>query len=122
MNIQDYLIPYVVSNVVSIILIFICYRYAKVGRVIFGVIFLLAGIFNIYKVYKTPEIYAQVYGATAVFSFYKEFIYGFFSSHIFLVISLIAMGQIIVGIMLFTKNLYKIGVIGGIVFLLAIAP
>jgi len=122
MNLQENLVPYLISNIISLILIFICYKYTKTGRIIFGIIFVLAGIFNIYEAFKSPDIYARVFGVTAVFPFYKKFIYGFFSSHASLIVSLIGGGQIAVGLMLFTTSLYKIGVIGGIIFLLAIAP
>jgi len=123
MTLQDYLIPYVVSNVLSILLIFICYKWSKIGKIVWGTIFLAAGIFNVITSFRTPHVYVEAYGQTAVLPFYKDFIYGIFSDHTTLFVTLIASGQIVVSILLFLKKmLFKLGTIGGIVFLIAISP
>lgn len=123
MHIQEYLLPYIISNIIGLILIFICYRWFKAGRIVYGLIFLAAGIFNFYTAGKSPETYVEIYGSTALFSFYRDFIYGIFSQHTRLFVRLIAMGQITVGILLFTRKIYfRMGIVGGIIFLLAISP
>lgn len=123
MNIQEFLLPYLISNIVGLILIFICYRWFIAGRILYGLLFLAAGIFNFYTVGKSSEVYVEVYGSTAVFSFYKSFIYGFFNQHVQLLVRIIAIGQITVGILLFARKIYfKFGIIGGMLFLLAISP
>ncbi len=123
MRTQDYLIPYIISNVVSILLIFICYKWHKTGKILWSLIFSAAGIFNIITVFKTPHVYVEAYGQAAVFSFYKNFIYGVFNNHTTLFVTLIASGQILVAILLFMrKGLFKFGIIGGIIFLIAISP
>ena len=122
MNLQDYWIPYVISNVFALLLILICYRWPKVGKVIFAVGFILAGIFNIYSGISSPEVYVDLYGPGTV-TLYQKFIYGIFSSYTSLIISLIASGQIIVGIFLFMKRTpFLLGILGGIIFLVAISP
>ena len=121
MNSQDVWIPFVITNTISVLLIIICYKWPKMGKVVWGIIFILAGIFNIYTGISNPQAYMD-YGFQAV-DLYQKFIYGVFSSYISLIISLIALGQILVGIFLFMKRtLFLWGIIGGIIFLVAISP
>jgi len=89
--------------------------------VAWGIIFILAGIFNIYTGNSNPQAYVD-YGQHAV-SLYQKLIYGLFSSYTSLIVSLIASGQIIVGIFLLMKRtLFVLGILGGIMFLVAISP
>jgi len=89
--------------------------------VAWGIIFILAGIFNIYTVISNPQAYIG-YGQGAV-DLYQKFIYGIFSSYTSLIVSFIALGQILVGIFLFMKRtLFLGGILGGIIFLVAISP
>jgi len=88
-----------------------------------SLIFLAAGTFNIITVFRTPHVYVEAFGQFAVLPFYKNFIYGIFNEHIALFVTLIASGQILVSALLFMqKTLFKSGVIGGIIFLIAISP
>jgi len=123
MNLQEFLLPYIISNAVGLLLIYICYRWFKAGRIIFGLIFLAAGIFNFYTAGKSPGAYVEIYGDSVWFSFYKDFIYGFFSQHVTLLVRTIAVGQLAVGIFLFLRGaFFKLGILGGIIFLIAIIP
>lgn len=68
-----------------------------------------------------PQAYLG-YGQGAV-GLYQKFIYGIFSSNTSLIVSLIASGQIVVGIfLLMKKKLFLLGILGGIIFLIAISP
>ena len=68
-----------------------------------------------------PQAYVD-YGQSAA-GLYQKFIYGIFSSYTSLIVSLIASGQIIVGIFLLMKRtLFLLGIVGGIIFLVAISP
>jgi hypothetical protein len=121
MNWSDLWIPYLVTHTITLSLIFICFKWPKVGKTAWGVIFALAGIFNLVYVNVTSGAYLG-YGEYAV-GLYRRFIYGAFSSHTVLFVSLIALGQILVGILLFTKGrLFLLGIAGGILFLVAISP
>ena len=121
MNLQEYWLPYTVSQVITLFLIFICYKWPKIGKVAWGIIFILAGIFNIYTGISDPQAYVD-YGSSAI-GLYKKFIYGVFSSYTSLIVSLIALGQILVGIFLLMKRtLFLLGILGGIIFLVAISP
>ena len=121
MNLPDYWFPYVITHVITFIMILICYKWPKIGKVAWGIIFILAGIFNIFTVVKDPQAYLG-YRDNAV-DFYKFFIDGVFSSFTIFIVSLIGTGQILVGIFLFRKRkLFLLGILGGIIFLVAIAP
>lgn len=121
MSIQDYWLPYTVTHFITFSLIFICYKWPKIGKVAWGIVFILAGIFNIYTGISNPQAYVD-YGQYAV-GLYQKFIYGLFSSYTSLFVSLIASGQILVGIFLLMKRtLLLFGIVGGIIFLLAISP
>jgi hypothetical protein len=83
---------------------------------------MIAGIVNLISVYNDPNVYISGFGQTAI-DFYKEIIYGPFSENPGLYVTLIAIGQILVGALMWSKKLwYNAGVLGGIIFLLAIAP
>lgn len=121
LNSQDVWIPYVITHVITFSLIFICFKWPKIGKVAWGIIFILAGIFNIYTGISNPQAYVD-YGQYAV-GLYQKFIYGLFSSNTSLFVFLIALGQILVGIFLLMKRtLFLLGIVGGIIFLLAISP
>ena len=121
MSLQEVWVPFTITNVLSIILIFICYRWPKVGKIVWGIIFIAAGMFNFYTSISNPQAYLG-YSRGAI-GLYQRFIEGFFSTNIVWIISLIAACQILIGIFLFTnKTLFLLGIAGGIVFLLAISP
>ena len=121
MDSQNVLIPYIVSHVLTICLIFVCWKWAKIGKIIWAVIFILAGIFNAYTVTSDPQAYLMY--SQWVVGPYKAFINGVFSSNLSLFIYSIATGQILVGIFLFLKRkFFLLGIFGGIFFLIAISP
>ena len=120
---SDFLIPYAVSNLFSLLLLWLNWKRPRVGLVLFGFIFILAGIFNFYTASTTPEIYLQ-YASWALFDFYVEFIGGFFRDHAGMIVKMIAVGQILIGVMLLIKKreMKLPAIIGGILFFIAIAP
>ena len=118
MNLPDYLFPYVITHVITFVLIFVCYKWPKIGKVTWGIIFVLAGIFNIFMVNKNPQAYLD-YRDHAV-DFYKFFIDGVFHSFTKFIVSLIGTGQILVGLFLLGKGkLFSAGILGGILFFIA---
>lgn len=119
---SDYLGPYIATNLVSIGLILLAIKRPGIARSIFVVVFLAAGAFNIYTALTEPEAYLS-YGDLVAFTFYRDFINGFFSRHTREIIVAIALGQLSIGFMLTrTERIRDAGVLGGIVFLVAIAP
>ena len=121
MDLQNILIPYAVTHAATFCLLFISWKWPKIGKVVWGIIFILAGIFNIYTATSNPQAYLK-YSQWAIGP-YKTFINGVFSSNLSLFIYLIASGQILVGILLFQKKrIIQLGLLGGIIFLVAISP
>lgn len=120
---EEYIIPLIISNAISVGLVLVCLKWKNIGRGLFGLIFIAASAVNISTSLTQPEIYVDVYGELAAIEWYRDFIYGAFSQSVTLFVLLIAVGQLLVGILLLTKGLWvKTGITGGIIFLLAIAP
>ena len=123
MKSEDFLVPYILSNVFSVFLIFVCFKWPKAGKIVWSLIFIAAGIFNIFTVFANPRLYVQAYGPSAVLPFYQDFIFGVFSRNTAVFVTLIACGQILAGVLLLLrKPLFRLGIIGGVVFLIAISP
>ncbi len=120
---NTFIIPYLASNLVAVMLLFLCWKKPRPGRIVFSFIFLAAGIFNLYSARTTPEAYTM-FAEGAFLPFYKSFINGVFRDHARLLITLIAAGQMIIALLLFTPRriIQKIGIGGGVLFFLAIAP
>jgi hypothetical protein len=118
---QQYIIPWTISQVVSLIILFLAIKKPVWTRYIFAVIFIAAGIFNWFTAIRTPEAYL-IYASTAIAP-YREFITGWFAGHVTIVIPLIATGQIMMGLLMFIGGRWlALGCIGIILFLLLIAP
>ncbi len=122
MQFQEIWLQYTISQIVFIFLLIASWRWFRVARMLWIVIFLAAGIFNWFTVIKEPQAYL-VYAESAVLPFYKNFILGAFAQHPQTYVIPIAIGQIIISILLMLrKPLFTLGIIGGIIFLLAILP
>ncbi len=122
MNIPEVLVPYIITNTVSIALLFSAIKWPRLTRVLFILIFLAAGIFNIYTALTQPEAY-HLYGDMVVLELYRSFIHGFFSQHTQAIVIAIALGQLCVSALLSRNgHLFKLGIIGGVIFFVAIAP
>jgi hypothetical protein len=116
------MVPFIASNVVALLLLITAIAWPRTARVAFVVIFLAAGVFNAYTAFTTPESYLM-YGEMALLPFYQAFIYGFFAQNTTALVLLIAAGQIAVGALLANRGFFlRLGVLGAIVFLAAIAP
>lgn len=121
-QVETFLVPYFTSNVISLALLFVCFKWHTVGRILFGLIFLAASIFNSYLALTAPQAYLM-YGDLTPVQLYKEFIFGLFSDYTMWFVLAIAVGQLLIAIgLLFNGKLLLPAVIGAIVFLLAIVP
>lgn len=118
----EFLMPYLMTNAVSLALVFLAFKRHRLTRLLFILIFLLAGLFNIYTAFNDPDSYLD-YGDMAVLSFYRDFIHGYFTENTQLIVVAIALGQIAVAALLSAAGkLLHLGVFGGVVFFIAIAP
>ena len=121
MTSQQIIIASVISNVVAITLLLVSRKRKNVARVLFAILFIWASWANWKTAHYNPADYLA-YGKYAI-GLYKQIIYGGFSRHITGYVSCIAIGQLLIGLGLLARGIVvKIACIGGIIFLLAIAP
>jgi hypothetical protein len=119
---QEYLVPFIVTNVVSILLIYMSVKWTMTTKIVFAVIFFLAFVFNLYNVLNNTDSYLE-FGKTSLLFFYRDFIFGDFRDNIILYIIIVAVFQLFLSFCLFTESiLTEYGIIGGIIFLVLIAP
>ncbi|KAA5539950.1 hypothetical protein [Adhaeribacter rhizoryzae] len=119
---QTYLIAYLISNAVAILMLISAWRWPRVGRLMFLMLFAWACWINWKTVLSAPEVYLD-YADLTLSDLYKKFITGWFSEHIQLVVGFIATCQGLIAVsMLLRGKVYTIGLIGGIIFLYAIIP
>jgi hypothetical protein len=115
-------LPFLISNVLALTLLGVCYQWKNAGRIAFGIIFLAAGSINTFTALAEPTAYLN-YGEMTPVKLYQDFIAGPFARYTTLFVLLIASGQVLMGLGFLIKGkLLKPAVIGGIVFLLAISP
>lgn len=123
MNPKEFLTPYIIANVFAVLMILIGWKKPRTGKIIWGFIFLAAGLFNLFHGITKPEAYLA-YGEQAVFPFLRDFINGTFSHMTTPIVALIAVGQMMIGFFLLYRSnrLTRPGIVGGILFLIGIAP
>ncbi len=122
MTLSEYWLPYTISQIVFLLLLFVSWRWFTVGRLLWILVFFAAGIFNFYTASTQPEAYVM-YADSALLPLYKNFVLGEFAKHPALFIKPIATGQILVSILLMAPGrFFKLVCLGGIIFLLAISP
>jgi len=121
MYLQEYLIPILISNIIALVLLLAAWKAPRWARWSFVIIFLAAGAFNAFTASTTPEAYLT-YGEMAI-PVYQDFINGWFADNAQTLVTLIAIGQVVVALLLAWHGVwFRLGVVGGIIFLLAIAP
>lgn len=119
---KAYLIGYIISNAFALLTLFLSWKHIKLSRLAFVFLFGWASWANWTTAINSPDDYLD-YAALTFLPFYKQFIEGWFSKHILLVVGLIATAQAFIAVSLLLRGwVYKAGIAGGIVFLLAIAP
>lgn len=115
------LVTYIISNLVAIAFLIISFKRKKLARILFAALFIWASYTNWNVANNNPAFYLN-YSKYAV-ALYRDFILGPFSNHITLVVSSIAICQLLIGCGLLWKGvILKASYIAGIIFLLAICP
>jgi len=122
MTLQEFWLPYLVSQIIFILLLIASWRWFKGARIFWMLIFLAAGLFNLYTALTDPQVYTM-YAPGVWLPLYRTFIDGEFARHPQWYVIPIALGQLCISILLTQKTpLFRLGCLGGIIFLLAISP
>ena len=119
---KEWLIPYIISNIVFILSIVAAIKRPMWTRIFFAGFFLWAAYFNSTTAIQSPEIYLT-YATLNALPAYNKFINGFFSEHTTEIVFSIAVGQFLIALGLMLNKIWvKLACVGGIIFGLAIAP
>ena len=119
---QTYLIAYLISNAVAILMLVSAWKWPRIGRLLFFMLFAWACWINWKTLLETPQVYLD-YAELTPSELYKKIIRGWFSGHIQPVVGFIATCQGFIALAMLLRGwLLKAGLIGGIIFLLAIIP
>lgn len=119
---QSYLIAYLISNIVALLLLFCVSLWPKATRLAFLLLFGWASYTNLSTALNTPQVYED-YAALAFLDLYVDFIRGWFSAHVVEAVSIIALGQALIAVAMAMKGwVFKVGAVGAILFLVAIGP
>ena len=120
-ELNEYLVPYTISQVVSIVFLIVAWKKTRWARGLFSALFLWASATNMYMGLTNPDSYLG--NARFAIPLYQDFINGWFSHYNHIIIPLIAVGQFFISIgMLLHGWWVKLACIGSIIFLLSIAP
>ena len=121
MDKQTVLIAFIVSNVVGLVFWVVAFKWPKIARIMFALLFGWACWFNYSTCHKQPEAYLM-YGEHSI-HLYSVFINGWFKDHITAFVTFIAVGQGLIALGMLLKGWWvNLACIGAIIFLLGIAP
>jgi hypothetical protein len=120
-GIDQYLIPYLISQGMALVLLFTAWKNTRLARFFFFLLFIWASCTNMYIGITNPGVYLE-YAEMAIPA-YRDFINGWFRDHNHILIPLIAIGQLCIAIgMMLKKTWVDLACFGAITFLLSIAP
>jgi hypothetical protein len=116
-----FLTGYLISNGAALILLFFSVTRQRMARILFFLLFVFASCINWKMALQSPQDYINT--ADFALILYRPFITGWFSHHVLLVVGFIGTSQFLIGVSMLLKGwVYRTGMIGAIVFLLAIMP
>lgn len=117
----EYLAPYIISNVLAVLLLLCAFKWPSFVRWFSVALFIGAALFNAYTGIVDPASYVEGFGPGAA-ALYRRFITGFFAAHASAIIIAIAAGQLAVGLLMARDGTLRLGVLGAAIFLVAIMP
>ena len=113
---------YVTANLTALAVLALVVWRPAVARWMIAGVFVWASITNTMTALGTPEVYLE-YAALTPSAWYRDFITGWFSGHIRAMVLSIAAGQMLIAALLAMPRPWRrLGVLGAVVFLAAIAP
>lgn len=114
-------IAYTISNIVALLMLWASWKRPRLGRLLFFLLFAWAAWANSSMAFHTPSDYLSY--AQYAWPIYRDFIEGWFSQHIPPMVFVIAVGQVCIALGMLAKGwIFRLACLGGIIFLLAIAP
>jgi len=120
-GLQEYLMPYIISQAASLIILIAAWKRTRWARWLFSMLFLWASATNMYIGLTDPDSYLD--NARFAIPLYQDFINGWFSHYNHIIIPLIAVGQFFIAAGMILNGWWvKLACIGSIIFLLSIAP
>lgn len=123
MSSSPYFVPLIVSNLFALVLLIVAVFWPRLVRWSFAILFFAASLVNATLAIRQPELYVESYGSTALLGIYRDFINGIFSTNATPILLAIALGQLLVAVFLTRDGtLFRLGVVGACLFLVAIAP
>ena len=118
---QQFILPYIISNLVALLLLFATFKWRHVARILFAILFIWAALANWRMAHNNPADYLS-YSKYAI-GFYKTIINGAFANNITPFVSFVAICQFLIGLGLLSKGIvFRTACIGAIIFLVAISP
>jgi hypothetical protein len=119
---QTYLVGWIISNVVALVLLMAAFKWARLTRLMFFLLFSWASWINWRTALYYPGEY-QDYADLALSDIYANFIRGWFRDHTLLAVGTIASCQALIAISMLLRGwMLNLGIIGAIIFLVAIVP
>ncbi len=120
--VKQYIIPYILSNIVFGLSILAAVKMPIVARFFLAAVFLWACCINTSTAINNPQVYLD-YASLSPVPFYKEFINGFFAKHITIFVTEVAIGQFFIFLgLLLNRNWVDMACVGGMIFGIAISP
>ncbi|EAR01427.1 hypothetical protein [Maribacter sp. HTCC2170] len=119
---REFFVPWGISNLIAILILSAAIRLPKLARLLIALLFFWAFWLNLTTSQYNPGEYLN-YAKLTPFSWLADFINGWFKPNITLMVTIIAIGQGLIGIGLLLKNqIVRIACYGAIVFFIAIIP
>jgi hypothetical protein len=117
------LAPIIISSVFVLLFVVLCLTKPNAGRIFLGIFFLLMGLgVNGYFTFGNPQGYID-YASGALIPFYRDLALLIININPLIFGILLILYEVVMGIFLLHKGKYvKAGLIGTILFLIAIAP
>lgn len=119
---REYLVMYAGANLIAVAILVLAFLRPRIARWLWVAIFVWAASVNTMTAATEPWVYLA-YADLTPSALYRDFITGWFSTHIQPFVLAIAVGQVIIAILLSRGgDALRLGVVDASVFLLAIAP
>jgi hypothetical protein len=120
-GLSTHIVPYLISQAVSLMILFVAWKHARWARWLFFILFFWASATNMYLGITNPGVYLEY--ADMAIPVYRDFINGWFTDYKHIIIPLIAIGQLSIAVGILLRGIWiKLACVGSIVFLLSIAP